>query len=110
MNCRRHGSKPTLALWMLVAVVDVALFAAAAGPLIVLLVVAAVATATGAVLAVRLSHRSDVVGRLVRLQRRNSAAHPWSLRHGTAHHWLVRPVPVRRSGRMTATPIGRRRA
>jgi hypothetical protein len=29
MNCRRHGSKPTLALWMLVAVADVALLAAA---------------------------------------------------------------------------------
>ena len=110
MNRRRHGSKPTLALWMLVAVADVALLAAAAGPFVMLLVVAALATAAGAVLAVRLSHRYDVVARLVRLQRRNSVAHPWSLRPGTAHHWLVRPVPVRRSGRMAATPIGRRRA
>jgi hypothetical protein len=110
MNCRRHGSKPTLALWMLVAVADVALLAAAAGPFIVLLLVAALTTAAGAVLAVRLSHRHDVVARLVRLQRRNSAAHPWSLRRGTAHHWLLRPVPVRRPGRMTAAPIARRRA
>jgi hypothetical protein len=110
MNRRRPGSKPTLALWMLVAVVDAALLAASAGQLIVLLVVAALVTATGAVLAVRLSHRHDVVARLVRLQRRNSAAHSWLLRHRTAHHWLVRPVPVRRPGRMTASTYGRRRA
>jgi hypothetical protein len=46
MNCRRHGSKPTLALWMLVATADVALLLAAAGPLAaVLLVVAGLATA-----------------------------------------------------------------
>jgi hypothetical protein len=110
MHYRRHGGKPTFALWMLVAVADVALLAASAGRLVVLLLVAALVTATGAVLAVRLSHRQDVVARLVRLQRRNSAAHPWLLRHSTAHHWLVRPVPVRRPGRMTATPVGRRRA
>ena len=110
MNARRHGSKPTLALWMLVAVADVALLAASAGQLVVLLLVAALTTAVGAVLAVRLSHRYDVVSRLDRLQRRNSAAHPWLLRRGTAHHWLVRPVPVRRPGRMTTATINRRRA
>jgi hypothetical protein len=37
---RRHGSKPTLALWMLVAIADVALLVATAGALVVLLVVA----------------------------------------------------------------------
>ena len=110
MNRRRHASKPTLALWMLVAVADVALLAAAAGLFVVLLVVAALVTAAGAVLAVRLSHRYDVVSRLDRLQRRNSAAHPWLLRRGTAHPWLVRPVPVRRPGRMTGATIARRRA
>lgn len=109
MHCRRYGSKPTLALWMLVAVADVALFAATAGPLIVLLVVGALVTAAGAVLAVRLSHRHDVVARLIRLQRRNSVAHPWSLRRGHGHHWLVRPVGVRRPGRVTAA-VTRRRA
>jgi hypothetical protein len=109
MNGRRYGSKPTLALWMLVAVADVALLAAAGGQLTVLLVVAALTTAAGAVLAVRLSHRYDVVARLTRLQRRNSAAHRWSLRRGTSHHWLVRPVPVRRPGRATPAAIARRR-
>ena len=69
--------------------------------------VAAVVTAAGAVLAVRLSHRYDVVARLVRLQRRNSAAHSWLLRHATAHDWLVRPVTGRRPGRIT---YARRRA
>ena len=110
MNGRRYGSKPTLALWMLVAVADGALLAASAGPAIVLLVIAALVTAAGAVLAVRLSHRHDVVARLVRLQGRNSAAHPWLLRHRTAPHWLVQPVPVRRPGRTAATTYGRRRA
>jgi hypothetical protein len=110
MYRRRHGSKPTLALWMLVAVADVALFAATAGLHTVLLVVAGLVTAAGAVLAVRLSHRHDVVTRLVRLQRRNSAAHPWLLRRGNARHWLVRPVPVRRPGRVTAAALSRRRA
>jgi hypothetical protein len=104
---RRHGSKPALALWMLVAVADGALLAASAGLFVLLLVIAAVVAAAGAVLAVRLSHRYDVVARLVRLQRRNSAAHSWLLRHGTADHWLVRPVPARRPGRMT---YSRRRA
>ena len=107
MSRRRHGSKPALALWMLVAVADVALLAASAGLFVVLVIVAALVTAAGAVLAVRLSHRYDVVARLVRLQSRNSAAHSWLLRHATAHHWLVRPVPARRPGRMT---YARRRA
>ena len=107
MSRRRHGSKPAFALWMLVAVADVALLAASAGLFVVVLLVAAVITAAGAVLAVRLSHRYDVVDRLVRLQRRNSAAHSWLLRHATAHDWLVRPVAVRRPGRMT---YARRRA
>jgi len=49
MNCRRHGSKPTLALWMLVALADAAILMAAAGLLTVLLVVAGlVAVAAGA--------------------------------------------------------------
>jgi hypothetical protein len=44
MKSRRHGSKPTLALWMLVAVADVAVFAAAAGPVLVLVTLASLAT------------------------------------------------------------------
>jgi hypothetical protein len=36
MTRRRHGAKPTLALWMLVAVADVALVVASAGVLAVL--------------------------------------------------------------------------
>ena len=49
MNCRRHGRKPTLALWMLVAVADVAILIAAAGLLTVLLVLAGLVTVGGAV-------------------------------------------------------------
>ena len=49
MNRRRHAAKPTLALWMLVAVADIALLAAAAGPLITVLCVAALVLVVGAV-------------------------------------------------------------
>ncbi len=58
MNCRRHGSKPTLALWMLIAVADVALLAAAAGPVVFLLIAVAAVTVAGGYLAVRLLARN----------------------------------------------------
>jgi hypothetical protein len=41
MRSRRHGGKPTLALWLLIALLDVALLAAAAGPVLFVLVTAA---------------------------------------------------------------------
>ncbi len=58
MNCRRHGSKPTIALWMLIAAADVALLAATAGPLLVLLITLAALTVGGAFLAVRMLNRA----------------------------------------------------
>ena len=61
MNCRRHGSKCTIGLWMLVAVADVALLAAAAGPLAVLLIVAALVLVGGAVVGSRMLTRRDTV-------------------------------------------------
>jgi Flp pilus assembly protein TadB len=54
MTFRPHGRKPTLALWMLVALADVAILMTTAGVLSVLLVAAIVA---GAVLAPRLLRR-----------------------------------------------------
>jgi hypothetical protein len=54
MNCRRHGSKPTLALWMLVAVADVAILAAAAGPLALALSVVGLMAVAAVFLAVRM--------------------------------------------------------
>jgi hypothetical protein len=59
MNCRRHGSKCTIALWMLIAVADVAILAAAAGPLIMLLVVAGLVLVGGAALGMRMLTRRD---------------------------------------------------
>ena len=53
MNGRRHGSKPTLALWMLVALADVAILAAAAGPVAVLLILAGLLVGAGGVYAAR---------------------------------------------------------
>jgi hypothetical protein len=43
MNCRRHGGKPTIALWMLVAVADVAIIMASTGLLAALLLLTALA-------------------------------------------------------------------
>ena len=40
---RRHGSRPTIALWMLVAIADIALLVAAVGTLAVVLIVATTA-------------------------------------------------------------------
>jgi membrane protein implicated in regulation of membrane protease activity len=57
MNCRRHGSKPTIALWMLIAAADVALLTAAAGPLVVLLTTLVALTVVGAFVATRLLTR-----------------------------------------------------
>jgi hypothetical protein len=59
MKSRRHGSKPTLALWMLVAVADVAVLAVAAGPVLVLVTLAGLATVVAGVRAHRLIQRRD---------------------------------------------------
>lgn len=58
MNCRRHGSKPTIALWMLIAAADVALLAAAAGPVLVLVVALVALTVGGAFVATRMLGRA----------------------------------------------------
>jgi hypothetical protein len=57
MNCRPHGRKHTLALWMLVALADAALVGASAGALTMLLIALAAAVAAGAIVAVRLLQR-----------------------------------------------------
>jgi apolipoprotein N-acyltransferase len=72
MNCRRHGSKPTLALWMLVAAADVAIFTAAAGLLTVLLVGAGLVTLAAGVVSLRRLHRRDAVASLWLLPQRSA--------------------------------------
>ncbi|GIE27756.1 hypothetical protein Ait01nite_008010 [Actinoplanes italicus] len=47
MNCRRHGSKPTIALWMLVAAADVAIIMASTGLLVALLLLTALTVIIG---------------------------------------------------------------
>ena len=54
---RRHGSKPTLALWMLVALADVALLVAAAGVLAVLVAVFGAVILAGGFVALRFLQR-----------------------------------------------------
>jgi hypothetical protein len=51
---RKHGRMPTLALWMLVAVADVALLAAAVSPLVTTLVVVGLVVVAGAFAGMRL--------------------------------------------------------
>lgn len=67
---RRHGSRPTIALWMLVAIADIALVVAAAGALVVLLVVAGAMLLAGAVAGVVLLQRRAVPERESVLRRR----------------------------------------
>ena len=54
MNCRRHGRKPTIALWMLVAVADLAILATAAGVLVLFSILATLAVFAGGMVAARL--------------------------------------------------------
>ncbi|MBU2662900.1 hypothetical protein KOI35_05200 [Actinoplanes bogorensis] len=64
MSCRRHGRKSTLALWMLVAVADLAILTAATGALVMLTIVALLAVFAGGVMAARqLTKRPDEVAR-----------------------------------------------
>ncbi|GAA3350225.1 hypothetical protein GCM10020358_75310 [Amorphoplanes nipponensis] len=67
---RRHGSRPTIALWMLVALADVALVVAAAGALAVLLVVAGAMVLAGAAAGYLLLQRRAVPQRESVLRRR----------------------------------------
>jgi hypothetical protein len=70
MMIRRHGSRPTIALWMLVAIADVALVVAAAGMLALLLAVAAALIVVGAFAGVRMLQRRAVPQRETVLRRR----------------------------------------
>ena len=67
---RRHGSRPTIALWMLVAIADVALVVAAIGTLGVLLAVAAALVVVSAVAGSRILQRRAVPQRESIVRRR----------------------------------------
>ncbi|MEU4237880.1 hypothetical protein [Actinoplanes sp. NPDC026619] len=53
MSRRRHGKKPTIALWMLVAVADVALLVATGGLVALVLIAASLAIIAGGFVAGR---------------------------------------------------------
>ena len=53
MHGRRHGKKPTLALWMLIAVADLAILVAATDVLTMTLIVLTLAIVAGGVFAAR---------------------------------------------------------
>lgn len=53
MNCRRYGSKPTMALWVLVAIADLVFLTAAVGALVMVTIVALLAVLAGGVIAAR---------------------------------------------------------
>lgn len=67
MHCRPHGRKPTIALWMLVAVADLVILVAAAGVLVMSLVfVGLVAVVGGVLLERRLTRRAQPATKVVR--------------------------------------------
>ena len=53
MNCRRHGSKVTIALWALIAIADAAILVAATGALTMLLVVTGLVALAGGAAVIR---------------------------------------------------------
>jgi hypothetical protein len=66
MSCRRHGSKTTIAFWMLVAIADAAMLVAASGTAVIIFVLAALALLAGGVASARvLTRRSVPVTRTV---------------------------------------------
>ncbi|GID25293.1 hypothetical protein [Paractinoplanes brasiliensis] len=60
MNCRRYGSKPTMLLWLLVAIADLVFLAAAVGPVVTTAIVVLLAVITAAVFAVRVPAKRSV--------------------------------------------------
>jgi hypothetical protein len=60
MNCRRYGSKPTIAFWMLVTIADAAMLAATAGSAVMVSVLVVLALAAGGVVAARSLTRRSV--------------------------------------------------
>jgi hypothetical protein len=60
MSCRRYGSKPTVAFWMLIAIADAAMLVATVGAAIMIMILAGVALVVGGVLAARTLTRRNV--------------------------------------------------
>jgi hypothetical protein len=60
MSCRRYGSKPTVAFWMLIAIADSAMLVATVGAAIMIMILAGVALVAGGVLAARTLTRRNV--------------------------------------------------
>jgi len=69
MNCRRHGSKPTIALWMLIALADLAILIAATGVTTMLLILAGLIALAGGVVAARASLGRPAAGKPVARRR-----------------------------------------
>ena len=67
---RRHGSRPTIALWMLVAIADVALVAATASALVLTVVLAGAMLLGGAVVGTRMLQRRTLPQQETVLRRR----------------------------------------
>ena len=63
MSCRRYGSKPTIAFWMLVAIADCAMVVATAGPAVLISVLVVLALLAGCVVTARSLTRARPVAR-----------------------------------------------
>ena len=62
MSCRRYGSKPTIAFWMLVAIVDSAMLVAA-DTAVMISVLATLALVAGGIVVARTLNRRGVPAR-----------------------------------------------
>jgi hypothetical protein len=60
MNCRRYGSKPTIAFWMLVAIADSAMLLAWAGSAAMISILVVLAVVAGGIVAARTLTRRNV--------------------------------------------------
>ena len=67
MSCRRYGSKATIALWVLIAVADLAILVATAGALTLFLVVAGLIALAGGAVATRQLLRPEYAKGKVRI-------------------------------------------
>jgi hypothetical protein len=88
MSCRRYGSKPTIALWLLIAIADLAMLVAAIGPVTMVLILAGLTVLAGAVVAARTFALRPVDPRPV-------GARPVGPRPMSARPVGVRPVGAR---------------
>lgn len=70
MNCRRYGSKPTIAFWMVIAIADAAMLVATAGTAVMISILVTLALVAGGIVAARTLTRRSVPATRTAVRRR----------------------------------------